>query len=62
MNPSAVAERLRAEEVQRLKDDNRRLKERVRILEQRLQDAHNLTAQVESNLNTTTDSDQLRGD
>lgn len=61
MNPSAIAEKLRADEVQRLKDDNKRLKERVRILEQRLQDAHNLTVQVEANLQNTDDSELLKG-
>lgn len=50
MNPVSVAQSSRAEEVRLLREDNMKLRERIKVLESNLADAHNITAQVEANL------------
>ncbi|XP_067933690.1 mitotic spindle assembly checkpoint protein MAD1-like [Watersipora subatra] len=49
-NPVSKAQQNRAEEVRLLQEDNKRLRERIRVLEQNLAEAHDVTAQVEANL------------
>lgn len=63
MNPVAKAQNLRAEELGLLRSDNVKLRERVRVLEQNLAEAHDITAQVEANLKAPSalETQQLTG-
>lgn len=63
MNPASLAQKNKVEEMKKLLEDNRRLRERIKILEKKLSDAHDLTLQVEANLNSSVykDSTELRG-
>lgn len=47
-----------------LQEDNKRLRERIRVLEQNLAEAHDVTAQVEANLKAPSaqENQQLKGD
>ena len=63
VNPVTVAQQNRAEEVRLLRQDNMKLRERIKVLEDNLADAHNITAQVEANLNNPSaqESKELAG-
>lgn len=63
MNPASLAQKNRAEEVRLLREDNRKLRERIKVLEGKLADAHDITMQVEANLKAPSaqESKQLAG-
>ena len=60
MNPAALAQKNRTEEVRLLTNENLRLRERVKVLEGKLTEAHNITQQVELNM-APRESEQLAG-
>ena len=62
-NPVAQAQQVRAEELKLLREENLRLRERVKVLEKNLAEAHDITAQVEANLHAPSaqESQQLKG-
>jgi hypothetical protein len=61
MNPAAVAEKQRQQELSRLKEDNERLAARVQLLEKAGSPVEDLTMQVDKQLETVPESKAIEG-
>ena len=62
MNPAACAQRQRAEQVERLSEDKKRLEERVRVLEAAGGPVEDMTLQVEERLQQPSCSQHVDGE